>query len=544
MAWKLGSMSKGKKYIVILVSIILIISVIYFAVSFTLAQIRKDYFVGNDSRTIACSDMDGDGYTDILTSDGDIFFNLGNGDFQKEKRFNGTEYSVACHDFDKDGDNDIVLAKHEENVMSVLFNNGKGYVDFERHYQLDYYADPRWIELGDIDGDGYTDIVIGSDYSSRLVTFINQRNASFRLESTIRGGNDTESFSLVDIDNDDDLDIVQSSSSGWIKYTLPHTIFILENDGSGHFTNKTNFTAGLRTQCVYCADLNADGSQDIITVNIDSNSISLFFNNGNGTSFQRKDYNISHPTVVRCADVDNKNGIDIIVSTYRPYTITVFRNNGKGDFGKRDEYPNHGNVFEPYGLVVCDLNNDDYMDVVTLSSSLGKRLSIFINLGDGTYPGIEVSFSDLLLIMIIPAVTIGALLGFLKGKKDNVFSEEARKINRELFQEAKKQGFIRYVIIFIGIPIAAFFTFFVCTQTQSFNFTFDLAGFGILGSLLFFGVYCLETKFEDFFARGVDTEGKPFGVSEVRKLRKMVLIMAVFLMAVGIFSIINYLEFI
>lgn len=534
---------RAKRIIIVLIVIIILVSITYIGVLYILERIRKDYHINNESRTIFCSDIDGDGYTDILTSDGDIFFNHGNGEFQVKKRFDGAEYGIACDDLDKDGDNDIVLARNNQNRVTLLFNDGNGYFGSELNYQLESAAHPQWIELGDINGDDYIDFIVGSHYYNYIFTFINQKNSSFKQESKIKLSQNTESFSLADIDSDDDLDIVLSSWSLWNNYTIPHTIHILENNGFGFFTNKTNFTAGLRSTSVVTADMNNDGKMDIITVNADSNSLSVFFNQDNGTLFQNKDYNINSPYVVRCADIDGKNGIDILVTTTDPYTITVLKNNGKGEFGNRKRYPIYGSVFSPYGLVISDLNNDDFPDIVALTSFLATKLSILINLGDGTYPSIEIEFYPIIGLIIISAIIIAAVASFLKAKKDMKHPEEVMKFNKELFQKAKEEGFIRFACIFIAIPMVAFFVFFIYSRVFLWPASLETAGIGLFCSLMFFGLYRFFTKFEDFFAQSLDKEGKPIGMDEVRKLKLMVLIAGFSFIAISIFTFLIFLGY-
>jgi hypothetical protein len=135
------------------------------------------------------ADFNGDGYPDILTANGDlgdfacppkkyhgirIYLNDGNWNF-KESWFyplNGAFKAVAA-DFDGDGDLDIAAIsyfpdydKSPEESFVYLENQGlKGGLSFKPHTFPDS-ARGRWLtmDVGDLDGDGDLDIVLGGAY--------------------------------------------------------------------------------------------------------------------------------------------------------------------------------------------------------------------------------------------------------------------------------------------------------------------------------------------------------------------------------------------
>jgi hypothetical protein len=135
------------------------------------------------------ADFNGDGHPDILTANGDlgdfacppkkyhgirIYLNDGKWNF-KESWFyplNGAFKAVAA-DFDGDGDLDIAAIsyfpdydKSPEESFVFLENQGtKGALNFKAHTFRDS-ARGRWLtmDVGDLDGDGDLDIVLGGAY--------------------------------------------------------------------------------------------------------------------------------------------------------------------------------------------------------------------------------------------------------------------------------------------------------------------------------------------------------------------------------------------
>ena len=135
------------------------------------------------------ADFNGDGYPDILTANGDlgdfvcppkkyhgirIYLNDGKWNFKESWFFplNGAFKAVAA-DFDGDGDLDIAAMsyfpdydKSPEESFVFLENQGtKGKLDFKPHTFPDS-ARGRWLtmDVGDLDGDGDLDIVLGGAY--------------------------------------------------------------------------------------------------------------------------------------------------------------------------------------------------------------------------------------------------------------------------------------------------------------------------------------------------------------------------------------------
>ncbi len=131
-------------------------------------------------------DFNKDGYADIIYTCGDngdytqvlkpyhgvyIFINDGKNNFSQKYFYpiNGC-YKAIARDFDKDGDLDIACvsffpaAAQPEEAFVYLENNGK--------YNFQAYALPIdtpfqkgiTIDAGDLDGDGWTDLIIGNGY--------------------------------------------------------------------------------------------------------------------------------------------------------------------------------------------------------------------------------------------------------------------------------------------------------------------------------------------------------------------------------------------
>lgn len=224
----------------------------------------------NGPRKIITSDLNNDGNLDIilgLAPDDEtsvrglyILENRG-GQFYEHTILNGNRdwvHAVAAADVNKDGYVDI-------------FVGGKGYIlmgngDFtftQKDLPRSMTHEDPWEpgtyntmgvsqEMIDINGDGWVDILMG--YHLNDVDFVGQDYANshvihfgtgdetlfteaYVLQSNYQGTNITLDFSVMDFDNDGDLDLFVNSN---FNYQSNYVIQYYENNGYMNFINKTS----------------------------------------------------------------------------------------------------------------------------------------------------------------------------------------------------------------------------------------------------------------------------------------------------------------
>lgn len=310
---------------------------------------KVDFSTNNNPRGLAIGDIDGDGKPEVVVTNFNsnnlsIYRNTsttGNISFATKIDFTtGTgPRSVNIADFDGDGKPELALA-HSSNVMSVLRNiSTSGSISFQA--KVDFALTPgnssNYIGSGDFDGDGKLDIAVNNNGLSNISIFknmstsgtINTNSFAAKVDFTVGAG--PFGFSIGDIDGDDKIDIAAANFTGNSMSILRNIINNATIDANS-FASKFDIATGTACSATNLADIDGDGKLDLLSVNLGTNSVSIYRNTAtsgdiNSNSFAAKVdlTTASEPRFVSIGDLDGDNRPDISVTTQTSNVVSVFR---------------------------------------------------------------------------------------------------------------------------------------------------------------------------------------------------------------------------
>ena len=190
---------------------------------------------------------------------------------------------ILCSDLDKDGKIDIVVSNYGLNSLSVFRNSFAGTdIAFTTQSQVPVSGGPMGIAAGDFDSNGSTDLVVVRGVSNTLA-FLNNSSTTGNIvlnPSTFTPGGTATVYGKVDVgdlDGDGKPDIVVGSNADAI------TCFKNTSSGSISFSStpvsiSTGF-AGSQPSGVCIGDFNADGQADLADVNMATGGADVYANN-------------------------------------------------------------------------------------------------------------------------------------------------------------------------------------------------------------------------------------------------------------------------
>ena len=256
--------------------------------------------VGGGKNDVALADFDGDGDIDAFMSDdngsdNELWLNDGNGNFSYSNSYgNHSDYTgIDAADFDNDGDKDVVLIGKDEDI-EIWLNDGNG--NFTLGLTLTSSNYDKSVVVDDFDQDGNVDIFISTYGSNGLEVWKNNGNASFSLYYQNSGISiSSHDLDVGDINGDGLTDIYvgnfSSSNSDMVFFQEKPSVvkdlqFAVCEGDSITINNKTYDSTGTYTQQYACDSLiNIDLDVIKIDTSVSKNGCELVAND-TGKTYQ------------------------------------------------------------------------------------------------------------------------------------------------------------------------------------------------------------------------------------------------------------------
>jgi len=381
------------------------------------------FLVGEDALSVASGDFNEDGLSDLAVSCYDsrrvsLLRGDGWGRFAPASSIEvDFPESVLAADLDWDGQVDLAVGRAEG--VSVFFGNGDG--TFSDAFEWETGCSHFGITIGDYNEDGLLDVLLGSRCSSsnsgHTELLLNKGDRTFE-PPVFPGGAPTTFVVSGDFDGDLHLDFVTAGGegirlyrgngdstfaiqpadfnvgadpvhavAGYFNLDERADLAVLTEEGVNVYFGSA--MSGLETSASYAAplrfafrigvaDLNADGSGDLVATGIDDDKIQVLLSNEDGT-FQAA---VAYATLLRAGaftagDYNRDGRADLAIASYRsapakaaeafPSLVWVARGDGLGGLVS-DRITRVAVGANPSDSVVVDLDGSGRGGIVTANA--------------------------------------------------------------------------------------------------------------------------------------------------------------------------------
>jgi hypothetical protein len=273
---------------------------------------------------LRAGDLDGNGRIDLVyasVEDAELGIMLGDGDggFGSGPAEALSPFVPTLGHFNDDDDVDIAFLDSAIE-LNVVLNDGSGSLPGSSSGVA--VIGNVAVATGDLDGDGYDDVVSVGNGSSIGIALSNGGGSGVLTPTTVGqiGGNALRNGIVVtDLDGNADLDFAFTDvlSGG--------RVVACRGDGSGAASSCEGFAVGNLPVGLAAGDIDGDGSTDLVAADSLSNTATILFGQGNGAFEDGVAVATgTSPQQVALADLDNDGFDDLVVTHSGDATVRVF----------------------------------------------------------------------------------------------------------------------------------------------------------------------------------------------------------------------------
>ncbi|WP_158748456.1 VCBS repeat-containing protein [Acidobacterium sp. S8] len=345
------------------------------------------YPTGKSPKCIAIGDLNHDGRPDIVVGNEDgtvtVLLNDGNDSFHPAP---GSPFQaghlpndIVIADMNRDGNPDLVIVNTQSPYLTILLGDGKGAFHPASGSPVNVHSNPHphGIAVADFNGDGIPDVVTDSWADNQIELLLGDGSGSLRTPGKFFavGRRPYERLRSADFNHDGNPDVVTTNLDD-------DTVSILLGDGKGglHPAAGSPFPAGAKPWQVTIDDINHDGNPDLIVIPYDRDvandaqiAVTVLLGDGKG-GFRPMPTSPLHLTGCRGAasvaagDLEGNGLHDIAVLCASSRNLLTFENQDRGQFAETSQAAPSG-----WGsVVIADLIGKGKNDLITADNEAGS----------------------------------------------------------------------------------------------------------------------------------------------------------------------------
>jgi len=333
--------------------------------------------VGRGPTGVATADLDGDGKLDLVVAGtGGVAVLRGDGRGRFRSVPNSPlatpvpPHLVAAGDMNGDGRPDLVATGHDSHGVFVWIGRGDGRFEAAPGSPFPALAAGKphnhGLALGDLDGDGRLDVVTADDEAHAVVVLLGDGRGALRAapRSPFPVGRAPYPLALGDVNGDGRTDVV-------VPNVGSASVSVLLGDGRGGLTPAPGTPTGVtaRPYFVALADLDGDGRLDALTTHDDVSLVTGLLGDGRGgfRPAPGSPFDVGRRAWKAVAhDVDSDGKKDLVVAAGE--AVIVLIGDGRGGFRPVPGSPLPAGR-GAWSLAVGDFDGDGRADVATADNA-------------------------------------------------------------------------------------------------------------------------------------------------------------------------------
>jgi hypothetical protein len=365
---------------------------------------KTDSTTGDYPMAVSIGDLNGDGKPDLAVANGgstsvSVLLNTTTPGaitltFTAKTDFitGGQPFSISMGDFNGDGKPDLAVVNIASFTVSVLLNTtipGAATPTFTAKTDFATGNQPSFVSIGDLNGDGKSDLVVTNMSSKTVSVFLNattpgSATPTFLIKTDFATGTDPSSVSIGDFNGDGKPDLAIANYSDSVVSVLLNTT--TPGSATPTFLTKTDFATGGNPYSVSIEDMNGDGRSDLVVTNSNSSIVSVLLNTtipgaAAPTFLDKKDFMTgSRPYSVSIGDFNGDGKPDLAVANYNVNTVSVLLNtttpgSATPTFLDKKDFTTGAS---PHFVSIGDLNGDGKRDLA-VSNYSDFTVSVLLN---------------------------------------------------------------------------------------------------------------------------------------------------------------------
>ena len=233
------------------------------------------------------------------------------------------------------------------------------------------------MTVADVNDDGNPDLLAAAGTSVALL--LGDGAGGFSAGGTYATGFGTDAVTVADVNGDGQLDLAAAYSGDGAS--IAGGVSVLLGNNSGGFGAATSYAAGADPSAQTAADVNGDGTPDLIVANALGGDVSVLLGNGFGGFRTAVNYAAGvAPLAVVAADLNGDGKLDLAVADGF-HQVDVLLGDGAGRFGPATT--ELAGSAQLVSVSATDMNGDGRPDLVAASGGG----SVFVLLNGSAAPG-------------------------------------------------------------------------------------------------------------------------------------------------------------